>query len=186
MIPWSHPGGCWLSALLDALSLVGLLPPSCPGPDVQVPADQVNRWQQLCGARVGVVSRRPGERRVWQASGGREVRPDPRDGKVPALMAVPGCYWGSPPSLTIALQPTELLAICRDGNSYKLTLTALTAWIGPLSTALQQPPPFFRRFLAMESSGKPLILPLRLLRSIALQELTGSLRQFPRDSIAVH
>ena len=41
----------------------------------------------------------------------------------------------------MALQPAELLAVCRDGNSYKLTLAALIAWIGLLSTALQRPPP---------------------------------------------
>ena len=48
------------------------------------------------------------------------------------------------PSLLLKLFPlrsTELLATCRDGNSHKLTPAALTACIGPLSTALQGPPP---------------------------------------------
>ncbi|TGG91615.1 MAG: hypothetical protein ERJ67_07670 [Aphanocapsa feldmannii 277cV] len=40
-----------------------------------------------------------------------------------------------------ARQAMELLAICRDGNSYNLTPAALAAWIGLLSTALQRPPP---------------------------------------------
>ena len=48
----------WLLVINAAVvpSLVGLSPPAgCPGPDVRVPADRVDRWRELCGGRVGVV-----------------------------------------------------------------------------------------------------------------------------------